>query len=391
MILPISFTETVRKEGGRIAIRSILAAVVLLGSQAGSALAAVAVDMVTPHDSGRYGTSFSFNHTVGTGPSRLLIVAVIDGNRNTSVTSLTFGGAALTRIDRTQGTGVAAELWRLVAPPSGTQPVVVTMSSNQDRPIATAVSYTGVDQTAPVGMAAGAGGSGTAVSISVPSAPGDHVMDAGSAWVTRNPPNATAGPGQTQRWSLSNGVDTRAMGSDKLATGTTTTMAWTVTGMTSWVSIGVAVKPATTTPPPPPDAAPPPPDVASPPLDAGVPPRDSGPPPPDGAGREVTSAIDGSPSTDSAPALDAQPTGERSTPPEIDAGSSATTVDLTVGSACTIARRQASGNRSFITGVLAALLVVTARARWRRRGNHGRAAGGKHQTLSLPSPSTTSR
>jgi MYXO-CTERM domain-containing protein len=369
VILPILFAETVRNEGGRIAIRSILAAVALLGSPAGSALAAVAVDRVTPYDSGRYGTSFSFSHTVGTGPSRLLIVAVIDGNRNTSVTSLTFGGAALTRIDRTQGTGVAAELWRLVAPASGTQTIVVNMSSNQDRPIATAISYTGVDQTAPVGMAAGAGGSGTAVSISVPSAPGDHVMDAGSAWVTRNPPNATAGPGQTQRWSLSNGVDTRVMGSDKLATGATTTMAWTVTGMTSWVSIGVAVKPATTTPPPP-DAAPPPLDAAAPPADAGVPPRDSGSPPPDAAGRDVASPIDAAPSTDAALTPDARLAGDRSMPADVDGGSSAVAVDLQIGNACAIARRYSSGNRSPTSGVLAVLLVVTAWARRRRHRGH---------------------
>jgi hypothetical protein len=133
--------------GDRWARRILVALAIAVASwPAAGARGAVTVDAVTSRDAGRFTSSFSFTHTVGSGPTRLLIVAVIDGNRSSSVTALTYGGVNLTKIDRAVGTGVAAELWRLIAPVSGTNAIALTMSNNQDRPIATAISYTGVDQ-----------------------------------------------------------------------------------------------------------------------------------------------------------------------------------------------------------------------------------------------------
>jgi hypothetical protein len=43
--------------------------------------------------------SHRFNHTVGAGPNRLLVVAVIDGLRDSScVSSISYGGGNLTRV-----------------------------------------------------------------------------------------------------------------------------------------------------------------------------------------------------------------------------------------------------------------------------------------------------
>jgi hypothetical protein len=207
------------------------------------AWAAVSVDAVTTFDSGRFTASFSFDHTVGPGSDRYLIVAVADGNLGTATTAVTYGGVALSRIDVARGRDIASELWGLASPPVGPHPIVVTLDSKNDRPLATALSLDGVDQGAPAGAAGTASGTGTAASVDVATVPGDFVLNAAGAWTQRPTVSGAAATGQTELWNLFNGRETVVMGGQRTATGTTTTMSWTLTGdQPSWATITVPIK-----------------------------------------------------------------------------------------------------------------------------------------------------
>jgi hypothetical protein len=333
------------------------------------ATAAVAVDQVTEHNTGRNVASFSFNHTVGAGPDRLLLVSVIDGYRNTFVRSITYGGANLTRVERLQGYLVASEVWMLLAPSVGTRPVVVTMNDASDQPMAAAISYTGVDQAAPLGPAATMSGMGRNVAVSVATSPGDLTIDAASAWGAQSAgvvPGATAGAAQISRWSFGNNGDYRAMGSEKVATGAATTMGWTTSITSYWVTVAMTIK-ATQAPPPPPDAAPPPPDAAPPPpLDAAPPPPPDAAPSPADTTADVPDAF-AAPDAGTAPDVQAREDTGSGTPADVSP-SGAIAIDLEIGSACSIALPigEASPYPSALAVLAAATVAAALRARRRR-------------------------
>ena len=97
-------------------------------------------------------SSLTWNHTVGAGLDRLLIVGVAVRRGNRSPTSVTFGGVPLTNIGTVGGGGrdPGASLWGLPSPASGTANIVVTFNRNE-RAAAGGVSFDGVDQTTPWG------------------------------------------------------------------------------------------------------------------------------------------------------------------------------------------------------------------------------------------------
>lgn len=101
-------------------------------------------------------SSLTFAHAVAAGSNRILLVFV--GKEGTAtVTGVTYNGVAMTLIDPPgtidENTLTGLEVYRLVAPATGTNNVVVTMSTNiggLDRVTAVAASFTGVDQTNPI-------------------------------------------------------------------------------------------------------------------------------------------------------------------------------------------------------------------------------------------------
>jgi hypothetical protein len=310
-----------------------------------AAVAAVVFDAVTTKDSGSKRIStFSLEHTVGSGPDRFLILAVVDGLRGTAVTSITYGGISLTRIDGSQGTSVATELWGLIAPPSGRNLVSITMNSALDSPLASAISFSGVHQTAPVGPVAKGAGTGSAISLSIACAPGEIVLDASAAWSMRGGvPTLTAGPGQVPRWNLANAVDTRIVGSEKIASGSMTTTSWASSGGDDlWVTIGVSIRPSA---------------AAGGPVDVGA--------GPDLGGAPDTSPPDTSPPGD-APPIDAVDSRAGGTSDAafadshvLDSGGKP--VNLRVGTACQMATGAAQAGPGASLLAALALLAVLAR------------------------------
>lgn len=190
--------------------------------------------------------SLSWSHQVVSGSNRILIVGV--SNRGAKVVnSVSYGGTALTQIGFQNGGGNSsrADLWYLLNPPIGTASVVVSLAAST-AVAAGATSFSGVDQTAPLGTKNSSGNSSTTASVVVSSAIGELVVDAVSA--TGDASTLTVGGGQTQRWNNKTGTS----GGDAIGAGSTAdgaasvTMSWTLGVSKSWAVIAVPLKPAPT-------------------------------------------------------------------------------------------------------------------------------------------------
>jgi len=93
-------------------------------------------------------TSLTFAHTVS-GSDRILMVQLYTfQGTQPSITGITYNGVALTsKGSRVSDLSGYTQQWSLVAPATGANNIVISMNSSQV--FATAVSYTGVDQTTP--------------------------------------------------------------------------------------------------------------------------------------------------------------------------------------------------------------------------------------------------
>lgn len=191
-------------------------------------------------------SSTTWLHTVN-GSDRLLVVGVSHHSElNQTVASVTYGGANLTRyITRKQG-AVSAELWYRVAPALGTNTVAVLFSSSTSG-TAGATSWTGVNQTVPLGLGVSAGARSTAPSLAVSSATDETVHDV-LAWNRRGTTAATAtiDPSQSQRWNV-NSSSAGGAASTK-AGAASVTMNWTLSVSKDWALVSASIKPVPSVP-----------------------------------------------------------------------------------------------------------------------------------------------
>ncbi|MBI4848420.1 MAG: Ig-like domain-containing protein, partial [Nitrospirae bacterium] len=197
----------------------------------GSTFAAIAVDGTATNSSSTTST-VSWSHTVGTGSNRLLVVGVsFDARNSNTVSSVTYGGTALTNL-RAEGTGAnfaRTEIWYLTAPASGSNTITVTIggTATDKLNMAGAVSYTGVDQTTPFSSNRGAAGTtASAPSVSISSATGNLIFDIFATYRPTTTPSQ--GAGQTLYWKNTTQGTTGVNGGMSSKAGTSaTTMSWT--------------------------------------------------------------------------------------------------------------------------------------------------------------------
>lgn len=195
---------------------------------------AIAFDAATTGTAAGAG-SLTFSHSVGAGGAdRLLVVAVSIDNR--TVTGVTYGGTAMTSVGSATNGAQVSHMWRLIAPATGANNVVVTLSGGGTDIVAVATSYTGVDQTTPLGTAATATGTSTTASVAVTSATDELVVDS----VSSNLGTLTVGAGQTQRGNTTAG-DNFGGASEEVGA-TSVTMSWTIGSSSAWASVGVSIK-----------------------------------------------------------------------------------------------------------------------------------------------------
>ena len=170
----------------------------------------------------------SWTHTAS-GTSRLVVVAVSQTNSGSAVTAVTYGGAAMTLLGTKINTtkSIAISMFKLVAPPTGPQPVVMAFAGTVTV-VAGSISFTSVDQITPTGsfVSAAGGDPPPSPSVTVPSAKTDLVMD--TIVVDTNPSNITPGALQTERWNTSNNM--WAAASTKPGEEASTATSWTENG-----------------------------------------------------------------------------------------------------------------------------------------------------------------
>lgn len=112
-------------------------------------------------------TSLTFAHTCS-GSNRILFVTTIT-NTGTGVSGVTYNGVALTLLDsRADAGGNVPELWYLIAPATGSNNIVITVSGS-NAIAGAAASYTGVKQSAPSVFGNNRADSATSVSKSLTS------------------------------------------------------------------------------------------------------------------------------------------------------------------------------------------------------------------------------
>ncbi|MBK8564661.1 MAG: DNRLRE domain-containing protein [Saprospiraceae bacterium] len=95
---------------------------------------------------------------------------------------------------------VRVEIWRLLAPATGTANVTVNLNTSTTGIVVGVTTFSGVDQTTPLGTFTSSSGSTGHPSKTIASAPGELVFN---VIAIKDGIGATAGGGQTQLWSQS--------------------------------------------------------------------------------------------------------------------------------------------------------------------------------------------
>lgn len=192
--------------------------------------------------------SVSWKHTTGTGPNRVLLVAVDvfnSGGTPTTVTSVTYDGIALTQVATavySSNPQVRSYVFLLTNPTAGTRTITVTFAAST-LAVCGSVTYTNVNQTSPVLANNTASGSGTSASVSVTASGSYSKMLYGHLGTYRTSQySVTEGSGQTNRWAQT-GEQYKGRASDKSFTSGSTTMSWTMGSSASWVAIAVLLQP----------------------------------------------------------------------------------------------------------------------------------------------------
>lgn len=202
-------------------------------------------------------TGFTWNHTVGSGTDRILIVGVSSKDTTDAdrvVSGVTFNGVAMTNIrtDDNTGDNVTSDAWYMVAPPVGTYAVAVSFAGTVSNAIAGAVSFTGVDQSNPIDAQTGGSTSNSStVSTSIVTTTASTiVMDVFS---NSNDSSITPDASQTQRWmdgfpaTFGGGASTEAA-----ASAGSVAMDWSGgSSFTDWAHTVIALRDSNAPPPPP--------------------------------------------------------------------------------------------------------------------------------------------
>lgn len=208
--------------------------------------------MATTRDTDLRYTSASFpsspntiSFTVANQPNRLLLVWINWLRQGTEITTVpTYAGVNLTLVGNyVMTSGPYGSLWRLTAPATGTNNLVIT--HNGSTYTADIVSYYNVDQTTPLGTVVSdvAFGPATSVSTSPSSAVGDII----ARFLNKNGGTALAATG-TSCTLRQSGDDADLDGisgfADQPAVAGTTTGGFSWTTNAGGVTVGVAVKAA---------------------------------------------------------------------------------------------------------------------------------------------------
>ncbi|MBA2541472.1 MAG: hypothetical protein H0V17_17655 [Deltaproteobacteria bacterium] len=200
---------------------------------------AIAADPYTDGRSEGEASSLTFEHTVGSGPDRLLLVGVSTSFGNSIVTSIVFDGMPLVRVGQRKAPSQDArvEIWSLLAPSVGTATVAITVDDNSSTIVAGVGSFSHVDQITPLGAFVSAGS--MTGDPTVTAASGTGALAVGIvAWSG----GATLMDDATQQssWNQRSGS---IIGAGATSTESSPTFRWIAGANESWAAAAVAVLP----------------------------------------------------------------------------------------------------------------------------------------------------
>lgn len=251
-----SITATLRRDGTTIdTLANPTATLLSGGAQAITADGAASTGSATEADgSGAALTGVNVNHTTGTGTNRLMLAGLNFEDDNTeafTISSVRWIVGASTQ-DLTLVTSASAavearsQIWSLTAPVSGAgqlQVVINSGTADGDAIVAGVMTFSGVDQSTPLGTAVNAIGANTSATVNVASSAGQLVFGSVSADDSRA---LTLGAGQTSGWNLSAGGsgDGVTGAASTEAGAATVTMSWTLGTSDDWAICGVPIRSA---------------------------------------------------------------------------------------------------------------------------------------------------
>jgi uncharacterized repeat protein (TIGR01451 family) len=241
--------------------KNILGLAFLIAIFAASSHAQVAVDAATSSENELRGTgtkTLTFAHTTtATGKNLLMLVGVsmnITSAPTTTVTGVTYGGTALKSLGSQNDAANTrrVEMWYLLAPPTGNNNVVVSVDIPVTQTVgvvAGAVTFTGVDQTVPLGSFVSADGAAAGYSeLDVPSVVNGMVLD---TLAIGGPETSTIPGPQVSEWNLatSNGAKTDppdVTGSGSARSGAPSVpLSETFSANSNWAMGAVSINPTT--------------------------------------------------------------------------------------------------------------------------------------------------
>lgn len=217
--------------------------------------AQVAVDATTSASATMNGTSatLTFAHTTTTTANRVLLVGVsinITSGPTAGVVSVTYNGTALNFVGAHNDAGGTrrVEMWYLLAPANGGHNVVVTVNTTgvNEGVVAGATTFTGVDQTVPLGTFVSADGAAGANSkLDVPSVVNGMILD---TLATDGTQTVTVSGPQVQQWNARSGSTTnpgvRGVGSSR-AGAPSVPVSETFSGTSNWSLGAISINPST--------------------------------------------------------------------------------------------------------------------------------------------------
>ncbi len=180
--------------------------------------------------------------TVPAGDNRFLIVTVGIGSGCVApiqiVLSASYAAMPLARIDAISGTncgpdGARSEQWRMVAPPVGTNDVIVQLSAPGLTVHVGALAFTGVNQASPVRASSTGSGSGADAKVTVTSAVGDRVVASVGQGGMIVSPGTGQNPALIDNATGANTLDNTAV-STALGAAPSVTMDWSFQGVDEW-------------------------------------------------------------------------------------------------------------------------------------------------------------
>lgn len=204
-------------------------------------------DLAVIADSQTVGTTNSDSLTLAhtsSGSDRLMLVAVSMANPGgNSVTDITYNGVALSWVGAAANASNEArvEIWALVAPDIGTHNLVVNwIGPNLTGAVVGIKTFTGVDQTTPLGTFSGASGDSSSPAVNVSSG-NDELVFAAITVESASNYNLVPGSGQQEQWDLHDD-DANSSASTK-AGSASVTMDWSFGGSNQWAIGGISIRP----------------------------------------------------------------------------------------------------------------------------------------------------